>query len=93
LFVLAALTSYAHGLVNPMIVGVLVPGGGEKWAESITANPDSWSGFVSAKVRFVLGNHWRVETGTNLIFGQDPYVGLGLFRDRDEVYGKVAFQF
>lgn len=78
--VFAALTSYAHGLFNPMIVGVFVPN-------------DNPSGLVSARFKFTLGNHWRLETGVNQIFGTDPYKGLGLFRDRDEVYGMVKFQF
>ena len=81
LFVFAALTSYWHGLFNPMVVAVYVHD---------NENP---SGFVSGKFRFVLGNHWRLETGVNQIFGTEPYVGLGLFDDRDEVYGKVTFQF
>ena len=80
LLVFAALTNYWHGLFSPMLVGVYVHG-------------DDPSGFVSAKFRFTLGNHWRLETGVNQIFGTEPYVGLGLFDDRDEVYSKIKFQF
>jgi Protein of unknown function (DUF1302) len=80
LFVFAVLTSYWHGLFNPFILGVYV-------------HDDEPSGLVSARFNFVLGNHWRIETGVNQIFGADPYVVLGLFRDRDEVYSKITFQF
>jgi len=93
LYVFAALTSYFHGLFNPMVVAVIVPGGDDEYLGSLDINTDTWSGFVYAKFKFVLGNNWRIETGVNQIFGQDPYVNLGLFRDRDEVYGKITYQF
>ena len=80
LFVGAILTSYFHGLFNPFLLGVYVHG-------------DEPSGLFSARFNFVLGNHWRMEYGVNQLFGTDPYVNLGLFRDRDEVYGKIRYQF
>lgn len=79
----AVLTNYFHGLFSPMLVGVVLLG-------EDASDP---TGFLSAKFRFVVGNHWRFEVGTNLIFAANPYEGLGFFRDRDEIYGKIKFQF
>jgi Protein of unknown function (DUF1302) len=95
LLVFAALTSYWHGLFNPMVVAVWVLPKDQlvTFSDGFDMRDDWGSGFLSAKFRFTLGNHWRLETGVNQIFGYDPYVNLGLFRDRDEVYSKVAFQF
>jgi Protein of unknown function (DUF1302) len=73
------LTSYAHGLVSPFIVGVY--------------DENSKSGLVSTSLKFTLGNHWRIKAAYNFIEGEQPYKGLGLFRDRDEVNMTVKFQF
>ena len=81
--VAAALTNYFHGLFSPMLVGVVLLG-------EDASDP---TGFLSAKFRFNVGNHWRFEVGSNLIFAANPYEGLGFFRDRDEIYGKIKFQF
>jgi len=51
------------------------------------------SGLVSGSLGFTLGTSWRLTTGVNVFWGGDPYKGLGLFRDRDEVFTKLQYQF
>jgi len=95
--VFAAFTSYFHGLFTPGVVAVFLP----SYPAEIEGSDDVFdaetfekgSGFVSATAKFVFGNHWRVTTGYNFIFGDDPYNNLGFFRDRDEVFAKVRVQF
>ncbi len=95
--VFAAFTTYWHGLFTPGVTAVYVP----RYAEVIEDSGDVFdseafekgSGFVSASFKFAPGNHWRLETGYNYLFGDDPYNDIGLFRDRDEVYGKIRYQF
>jgi len=74
----ALMTSYLHGQLSPKVVGVYIPGQG---------------GMVSAQLNSVLGNHWRLGLAVNQFFGGDPYNGMGLFRDRDEVNATVRYQF
>jgi len=76
--ILAIMTSYAHGAVSPMLVGIFDPAGGVA---------------VRAASSFTLGNHWRLSAGVHYIWASDPYKGLGLFRDRDEIFTKVQYQF
>ncbi|MBI5529328.1 MAG: hypothetical protein HY897_23635 [Deltaproteobacteria bacterium] len=78
-FVGALLTNYLHGLLSPMIVS----------AYDITYK----SGFTRVELRILPGDHWRFSVALAEIYGQDPYKGLGLFRDRDEVTLKAAYQF
>lgn len=78
-FVAALLTTYLHGMISPMIVS----------AYDMTYN----SGFTKVEVRFAFGDHWRAAIALHEIYGGDPYKGLGLFRDRDEVTLKIAYQF
>ncbi len=102
-FVFAALTNYFHGVFSPMIVAAYIPGAPEKleihdlqdFADFYVSEEslDTSSGFVSLRLNFTVGNNWRLTLGLNEIFGGHPYKGLGLFRDRDEVYAKVKFQF
>jgi len=79
-FIVAVLTSYFHGLLSPVFIGIIDP-----------TSPDT--GAVRALTKITLGNHWRFETGVNIIWAPDPYQGLGLYRDRDEVYTKIQYQF
>jgi hypothetical protein len=95
--VFSTFTSFFHGSFTPGITAVFVPryksvikGSGEVF-DSDAFNKGS--GFISATLKFAMGNHWRLETGYNYLYGDDPYYDLGLFRDRDEVYGKVRLQF
>lgn len=78
-FVVALLTNYLHGMISPMVVS----------AYDMTYN----SGFTKVEVKFTFGDHWRAAVALHEIYGADPYKGLGLFRDRDEVNLKIAYQF
>jgi len=76
----AVTTSYLHGMLAPKIVGAYIPG-------------PAPSGFVTAQMAMLFGNHWRAAVGATMFFGEDPYKGLGLFRDRDEVFARLQYQF
>lgn len=73
-------TYYLNGLIMPRFVGVYIPG-------------EFQGGFIHGQLNFNLGTHWRVTAGTAWFFGEHPYKHVGLFRDRDEVYTKVTYQF
>jgi len=92
-FVGAIVTSYFHGFFNPSIIGVYVPDKSKVEFDKWKFDGGNHSALLSARANFVVGNNWRLEAGVNQIYGHDPYKGLGLFRDRDEVYGKIRFQF
>jgi len=77
----AITTSYLHGMLQPKIVGAYIPA------------PGAHSGFLIAELGLLLGNSWRMQVGWINFFGQDPYQGVGLFRDRDEAYLRVLYQF
>lgn len=95
--VFAAFTTYWHGMFTPGVTAVYVP----RYAEVIEDSGDIFdseafekgSGFISVSGKFSFGNHWRPEIGYNSIFGDDPYYDLGFFRDRDEAYAKIRYQF
>ncbi len=74
----AVFTSYLHGRLTPRIVGAYLPNNG---------------GFLSLQLGATLGNHWRMLLAVNQFFGGNPYRGIGLFRDRDEVNLQVRYQF
>ncbi|MCU0661785.1 MAG: hypothetical protein MUC50_05600 [Myxococcota bacterium] len=71
-------TSYLHGLLAPKVVGAYV-------------HPNS--GFVTASLDVRLYDNWRFLLSATDFFGKDPYKGLGLFRDRDEINLRIRFQF
>jgi len=48
---------------------------------------------ISASLGVVLGNHWRMNLQGNMFIGENPYRGVGLFRDRDEVNLSILYQF
>lgn len=77
-FVFATYTYYFNGLLTPKLVVAYV-------------YPDS--AFISASLAVRLGDHWRVLLAVNDFFGADPYKGVGLFRDRDEINLSVLCQF
>ncbi|MCB9488360.1 MAG: hypothetical protein H6684_06485 [Deltaproteobacteria bacterium] len=97
ILVWAMFTSYFHGAFTPGVTAIYKP----RHVLMIEDASDvfDWeafeegSGFVATSFKFAFGNHWRPEVGFNYIFGQDPYYDLGLYRDRDEVYAKVKYQF
>jgi hypothetical protein len=74
----ALFTSYLHGMLTPRILGAWLPGNG---------------GFMSLQLDVAIGNHWRILMAVNQFFGDNPYKGLGMFRDRDEVNVRVRYQF
>jgi len=76
----SAFTYYLHGLLMPRVVGVYIPG------------PDP-GGFVSGTLGLTLGTSWRAALGGTVFLGADPYKNVGLFRDRDEVFGRLTYQF
>ena len=73
-------TYYLHGLLMPRITGVYIPG-------------DVQGGFVTGSLGLTLGTSWRAALGATFFFGEDPYKNVGLFRDRDEVFGRLTYQF
>lgn len=86
-FIGAVFTSYLHGKLNPKIVGAYI------MAKDVGGDVIDQGGFVSAQLGFVFGNHFRATLAVNQFFGSDPYDGVGLFRDRDEVNLLVRYQF
>lgn len=102
-FIFAALTNYFHGFFNPVLIAGYIPGPPEDreiknfqdFADFYISSEsvETASGFLSLRFNFVIGNNWRITLGLNEIFGGDPYKGLGMFRDRDEVYTKIKIQF
>jgi hypothetical protein len=86
--VFAASTTYLHGFITPKVVVVYVLPDFDRPDVSPLG-----SGFVSASVNFRFGTHWRVDFSLTDFFGDDPYQGLGLFRDRDEINLAVTCQF
>jgi len=83
----AALSStFLRGLVTPRIAGAWLP---RQNGNSVTRG----SGFVSLSTAFAFDDHWRMNVAVNIFAGADPYQGVGLFRDRDEVNVAVRYQF
>ena len=71
-------TNYLNGMIQPVLIGAYLPPA---------------DGFMSAQLRFVFGNHWRIQLAMNMFWGADPYNSVGFFRDRDEFNLKVVYQF
>ena len=100
LIVFAILTNYLQGTISPTIITAYTPQTlpdkqlkGGRFFAGIGEAFKKGSGFTSVQLRFKWDNHWRIEVGVNEIYGFNPYRALGLFRDRDEVYTKVMYQF
>jgi hypothetical protein len=95
----ALFTSYLHGMLTPRIVGAWIPTGTDDVAYTKsdgtagTRKKFGNSGFLSVQLDMAFGNHWRMLLAVNQFFGDDPYKGIGLFRDRDEVNLRVRYQF
>ena len=77
-FIFATFTQYLNGLLTPKLVVAYI-------------YPDS--AFVSASLAVRLGDHWRALLTVTDFYGADPYKGLGLFRDRDEINLSLLCQF
>jgi len=91
--VFAIVTNYLHGLLKPKIVAVYIPDlAHPAWHEEWKAE-NSDSGFLIAELGILLGNSWRAQVGWANFFGRKPYKGVGLFRDRDEAYLRLRYQF
>lgn len=71
-------TNYLHGMLTPRLT-------------VIYALPKD--AIISASLGVVLGNHWRLNLQGNMFMGENPYRGVGLFRDRDEVNLSILYQF
>ena len=101
LLVFAILTNYLQGMISPTIITAYLPQTMKdeqvarhwRFFAAVGEAFKKGSGFTSVSVRFKWDNHWRLEVGFNEIYGFYPYKALGLFRDRDEVYTKVMYQF
>ncbi len=77
--IIAALrTSYFHGFLAPKVVMAYV-------------HPES--GFVTGSINLRIFSHWRVQLAVTDFFGSDPYKGVGLFRDKDEINLRIRYQF
>ncbi len=81
-------TSYLNGMLTPRVSGAWVFA-----ADGWRRNFKDGGGFLSVGVDLAFGRHWRLGVAVNQFFGDDPYYGMGLFRDRDEVNLKVRYQF
>ncbi len=89
--IFAAFTQYLHGLLTPkVIVAWILPDLARK--SGIDAITDS-SAFISGSLAVRLGDTWRLNLTVTDFFGNDPYSGVGLFRDRDEVNLSILAQF
>ena len=91
--VAAVVTNYLHGLLQPKIVLVYIPdlyhpAWHDKWKKQ-----NSDSGFLITELGFLIGNSWRMQVGWANFFGRKAYKGVGLFRDRDEAYVRIRYQF
>lgn len=81
-------TSYLHGMITPRVSGAWLFA-----ADAWRRNFKNGGGFLSVGVDFAFGRHWRLGLAVNQFFGDDPYYGMGFFRDRDEVNFRVRYQF
>ncbi len=89
--VFATFTNYLHGLLTPkLIVAWILPDLARNSGADAFTNS---SGFISASMGVRLGDHWRVRFSITDFFGKDPYKGLGLFQDRDEINLSILAQF
>ena len=91
--VVAVVTNYLHGLLKPKIVLAYIPDlYHPAWHKNWKAK-NSDSGFLITELGFVIGNSWRMQVGWCQFFGRHAYKGVGLFRDRDEAYLRIRYQF
>ncbi len=77
-----ARTSYLHGLISLEVLGC--------WLPNIYYQD---SGFYTVDVGFRIGPHYRLNVRVTDFIGKNPYVDLGLYRDRDEVAANFTVLF
>jgi len=68
-------TNYMNGFITPSLVGVY----------TLPDSTGAMDGYYSLSVAFRFGEYWRMKLAVTDFFGSDPYRGIGMFRDRDEV--------
>jgi len=73
--VIAITTNYMNGFIAPKLVGVY----------SLPDSEGDMGGLYTFDVTFRFGEYWRMKVAVTDFFGSDPYKGIGLFRDKDEV--------
>jgi hypothetical protein len=73
----AMFSSYFRGLLTPKVAGAWLVKRGGLLAVSLTIAPTE---------------HWQIRLAVNQFFGDEPYYGVGFFRDRDEVNLRLRFQ-
>jgi hypothetical protein len=89
--IFAAFTNYLHGLLTPKVVAVWVMPDADRVSGSDFFTKSS--AFIATSLDVRLGDSWRVNLTLTDFFGADPYKGVGLFRDRDEINLSVLCQF
>jgi len=101
--IVGALTStFFQGIFTPRVAAGFIPktttwnvermGEIEKWTLKRQSSRHG-SGFASVALGFRLGDSMRAQVAYHHFFGDDPYDGLGFFRDRDEVNFTFRYQF
>lgn len=68
-------TNYMNGFITPTLVGVY----------TLPDTNGDMDGYYNLSVSFRFGEYWRMKVALTDFFGSDPYKGIGMFRDRDEV--------
>lgn len=61
--------------------------------QALIAYDVSGSWWLNPKINFVIGDHWRATLGMNVFYGNNKYKSLGLFRENDEIFLTVLYQF
>jgi hypothetical protein len=100
-FIFAAFTNYLHGLLTPKIVIAWIPPDPDRIGRKSTDKTKISSGefftkssaFISASLALRLGDHWRAVLTLTDFFGSNPYGGVGLLGDRDEINLSILCQF
>ena len=101
-FIGALFTSFLKGTITPKITAGFIPktthwvvqrqGEIEKWSLQ-HQSMNNGSGFATFSLGFKLMDTMRATVAYNRFFGDQPYDGLGFYRDRDEVNVTVKYQF
>lgn len=86
-FVAALFTTFMQGLLSPKIAGGWVS------QEDDDGGVEQGGGFLTMSLNSRLGDNWNLGLAVNMFFAEDPYWGLGFYRDRDEVNLRVRYQF
>lgn len=76
--VAVATSKYLSGMVVPKIVAIYAP---------------PRAAIIFGTLSLAFGNHWRMRLMASTFISDNPYRGIGLFRDRDEVNLSVMYQF